>query len=165
MEAFIQWWRTLASRERRLIMAAVAVIGTAVLYLLAFEPAWAGRQKLAGELPQLRAQVAQMDALSSEARRISGMTAAVESSAAIRRSIETSISSAGLKPFMSSGNFQGELVEVRFNAAPFAQLAAWVDATVRETRVRIVDANVQREAAAGLVTARLAFELPKRDAR
>lgn len=165
MESFIQWWRTLAIRERRLLIGAVAVVLTALVYLLAFEPAWVGRQKLARELPELRSQVAQMDALASEARRVSGMAAAVESSATIRRSIEASIAAAGLKPFLASGNFQGELVEVRFNAVPFAQLAGWVDSTIRETRVRVVDANVQREASAGLVTARLAFELPKRDAR
>lgn len=165
MEAIIQWWRTLASRERNLVIAAGAVLLIAFVYLLAFEPAWVGRQKLAKELPQLRAQVAQMDSLSAEARRISGMAATTETPAALRRAVETSISSAGLKPFMSQGNFQGELIDLKFNAVPFAQLAAWLDATIRETRVRVVDANVQREAGNGLVTARLALELPKREAR
>lgn len=165
MESFIQWWRSLDNRERRMVMGGAVVLLLAVGYLLAFEPAWVGRQKLAQELPQLRSQLAQMDALSNEARKISGAAGPSESSATLRQIVEASISSAGLKPFMTQGSFQGDLIEVKFNAAPFALLATWLASTVRETRVRVVDANVQREATAGLVTAKIAFELPKRESR
>jgi general secretion pathway protein M len=165
METFIQWWRALANRERQMVVAAAAILLLALGYLVAFEPAWVGRQKLAKELPQLRAQLAQMDALSSEARRISGAGSNNESPASLRQAVEASVASAGLKPYMTQGNFQGDLIEVKFNAAPFAVLATWLAATVRETRVRVVDANVQREATAGLVTAKFAFELPKRESR
>lgn len=165
MEALIQWWRTLAIRERRFLIAAAAVLGLALVYLVAFEPAWQGRQKLAKELPALRAQVAQMEAMSQEARRISGMAASVESPATLRQTVEASVAAAGLKPFMTQGNFQGELIEVRFAAVPFVQLAGWLETTVRETRVRVVDANLQKDAVPGQVTARIALELPKRESR
>jgi general secretion pathway protein M len=165
METFIQWWRSLANRERQMVVGAVAILSLILGYLVAFEPAWVGRQKLAQELPQLRSQLAQMDALSSEARRISGVTGNNESAANLRQALEASIASAGLKPFMTQGNFQGDLIEVKFNAAPFALLATWLAGAVRETRVRVVDANVQRETSAGLVTAKIAFELPKRESR
>ena len=165
METFIQWWRTLGNRERQIVLGAAAVVLLAIGYLIAFEPAWVGRQKLSRELPELRAQLAKMDALSIEARRIAGATGSTESPATLRQSVEASIASAGLKPFMTQGNFQGDLIEVKFNAAPFSLLASWLASTVRETRVRVVDANVQREATAGLVTAKIAFELPKRESR
>lgn len=164
MEALIQWWRTLAKRERSILIGGAAVLGIALLYLVAFEPAWAGRQKIARELPQLRTQVAQMDALSSEARRISGMAGASESSASIRKSVETLVGAQGLKPFLTQSNFAGELIELKFTAVPFALLMNWLEVTIRDTRVRIVDANIAREALSGTVSAKLALELPKRDA-
>ena len=164
MEAFIQWWRALAKRERSILASGLAVSAAALLYLLAFEPAWVGRQKVARELPQLRSQVAQMDALSSEARRISGLAGAGESSASIRKSVEASVTAHGVKPFLAQSNFAGELIELKFNSVPFALLIDWLDTTIRDTRVRIVDANISREAVSGTVSAKLALELPKREA-
>lgn len=164
MEALIQWWRSLARRERNVFLAGLVLLALALVYLVAFEPAWIGRQKIARELPQLRSQVAQMDALSSEARRISGLGGGAESAAAIRRSVESSVEAHGVKPFLAQSNFGGELIELKFNSVPFAMLMTWLEATVRDTRVRVVDANIARETVSGTVSAKLALELPKRDA-
>ena len=39
---------------------------------------------------------------------------------------------------------------------------AWIDVAVRDTRLRIVDVSVTREASLGMVTARASLELPRR---
>ena len=64
------WWLGLARRERIATAAASAFALAAILFLVAFEPAWHTRERLANELPRLRAQVAQIEALRLEARRL-----------------------------------------------------------------------------------------------
>ena len=68
MGALREWWLGLARRERIGAAAAAAFALAAALYLLALEPAWRTRERLAKELPLLRAQAAQVQALRLEAR-------------------------------------------------------------------------------------------------
>src|SRR5204862_235881 len=68
MGALREWWLGLARRERIGAAAAAAFALAAALYLLALEPAWRTRERLAKELPLLRAQAAQVEALRLEAR-------------------------------------------------------------------------------------------------
>ena len=165
MEAFIQWWRTLARRERRLVMSALAVVLIAIGYLLFFEPAWQGRQQIAKELPVMRSQVAQMDSLGAEAKRLEAVPKQDDSAQSIRRQFELSVASAGLKPFMTQISLSGDVLDVRFNGAPFAAWVVWIESALRETRLRVVDAAIQREATSGAVTVRLALEVPKRETK
>jgi general secretion pathway protein M len=65
-----QWWVGLSRRERIATAASVALAVLAVLYLLAIEPAWRTRQRVGVELPQLRADAAQVEALRLEARKL-----------------------------------------------------------------------------------------------
>lgn len=165
MENAIQWWRTLARRERNLISAALGVVGFALVYLIAFEPAWEARKQLQKELPALRAEVSRMDNMASEARRLAAVPVSTDSPQTRRMILEQSIVAAGLKPYLAQLTMNGELIDARFKAVPFALWVAWLDAAVRQTRLRIVDAAVQREAVSGLVTARLALEPPAQEVR
>ena len=70
MQALREWWLGLGRRERMGTAAAAALALAAALYLLAIEPAWRTRERLARELPLLRAQAAQVEALRLEARRL-----------------------------------------------------------------------------------------------
>lgn len=165
IEALIQWWRALARRERRMVIAAVAVVLVAVGYLLLFEPAWRGSRALEAELPGLRRQAAQMEAMAGEARRLTSAPQQQAGVPALRRQLESSVEAAGLKPFLSQVQVNGELIEMRFAQVPYEQWLAWVDPALREARLRVVDASVQREATAGVVSARLTLEGPKPEAR
>ncbi len=162
-ETLIQWWRTLALRERRLVLGAATVVLLAVVYLALFEPAWSGRAKAAAQIPGLRGQVAQMELMAGEARRLSALPSGNEPAQAVRKQLEDSIAAAGLQPFVSQLTLSGELFDVRFKNVPFAGFLAWLESAQRETRLRVVDAAVQREANGGAVTARIAFESPRRD--
>jgi general secretion pathway protein M len=165
MEGLIQWWRSIARRERRMIVAAALVILVAVGYLVSFEPAWRGREQIGRELPLLRAQVAQMDALGKEARRLAAAPAGVDTPQALRAVFEQSVGAAGLKAHLSQINLTGDVLDVRFSGVPFAEWLVWFDAALRETRLRVIDASIQREAASGQVSIRLALEAPKRDGK
>ena len=73
------WWLGLARRERVMTAAAASLVMLAVLYLVALEPAWKTRQRLDTDLPRLRAQAEEINALAQEARRLTSRGVAVES--------------------------------------------------------------------------------------
>ena len=163
LERGVRWWASLQSRERRVLGAGAAVLGLALLYLVAFEPAYAGRERLGKELPALRAQVAQMEGLATEARRLAGQASqAVDSPQQLKSQLEQSIEAAGLKGSLSQLSVSGDLIELRFKGVQFAAWLGWFDTALRETRLRAVDMAVDREAAPGVVSARLTLEAPKR---
>ena len=68
LEPMLQKWNGLSSRDRRMLGLAVGFLVIVFAWLVAFEPAWNGRQQLARELPVLRSDLAQMDQLAAEAR-------------------------------------------------------------------------------------------------
>src|SRR5690606_15510870 len=131
-------------------------------WLVAFEPAWEGRRQLARELPALRADLAQMDQLAAEARQAaSAPRQGVESASQLRTRVEETLADSGLSGSVAQLELNGEMVEVRFRQADFEKWVYWLDATVRETRMRVVDLSLTREAA-GMVSGRLALEVPRR---
>ncbi len=163
LERGVRWWASLQARERRVLGTGAAVVGLALLYLLAFEPAHTGRERLGKELPTLRAQVAQMEGLAAEARRLAGQASqAVDSPQQLKAQLEQSIEAAGLKGALAQLSVSGDLIDVRFKGVPFAAWLGWFDTALRETRLRAVDMAVDREAAPGVVSARLTLEVPKR---
>ncbi len=163
LEALLQRWQLMAARERRLLVGAVAVVVLAVLYLLLVEPAWLGRQKLQRELPVLRTQLARVDQLADEARQLGAVPAGTDTPQALRARLEQSIDAAGLRPALVTLSGTGSLFDVRFRGVPHSAWLAWLDLAVRETRLRVIDVAVTREASPGLVTARVAFESPRQD--
>ncbi len=155
----------MALRERRLLIAAVGLLGLAAVFLVLIEPAWKGRQKLERELPVLRAQLARVDQLADEVIRLSSATSGVDSAQAARARLEQSVESAGLKASLVQLQQTGSLFDVRFRSAPFAQWVAWLDTAARDARLRVVDVNVTREATPGMVTARISLEFSAREGR
>lgn len=164
LEQAVRWWRTLQTRERRILGTGAVLTALVLLYLIAFEPAFDGRRKLEAELPKLRAQLAQMEGLGAEARRLAGQASQQGSDTPqqIRAQLEQSIEAAGLKGSMSQLSVAGELIDLRFKGVSFAAWLAWFDTALRETRLRAVDVALERESAPGTVSARLTLESPKR---
>lgn len=152
-------------RERRIVTGGAAVLLVALAWLALFDPAWNGRQRVQDELPTLRAQLAQMEQLAGEARRLAAVPAGSDSPQAVKVQLEQSIESAGLRPALSQLSQSGELFDLRFKSVSYAAWLAWLDSAARATRLRVVDAAVTREAGTGIVSVRLALEMPRRDGR
>lgn len=161
IETLMQRWRLLAARERRLVAGGAALLLVVAAWLLLFEPAWQARAALQGELPTLRAQLARIDELADEARRLSAVPAASDSPQAQKSQLERSIDSAGLSPSLAQLSLNGSLFDLRFEHVPHAAWLAWLDLATRETRLRVADVSVVREAEPGLVSVRLALEAPR----
>jgi general secretion pathway protein M len=162
LEPLLLKWNALSSRDRRMLGFAVGFLVLISAWLLAFEPAWKGRQQLVRELPALRSELAQMDQLAAEARMASTSSRQTnESAAQLRSRIEETLAGAGLSSSLAQIEVNGEMIEARFRQADFEKWLYWLDAAVRETRLRVVDLSITRESA-GVISGRLALEAPRR---
>jgi general secretion pathway protein M len=160
LEGLVQRWQQLQPRERRMVAVGAVVFAALVGYLVAFEPAWQGRQRVAAELPTLRAQLSQMQALAAEARKLAGAAGTRDTPEQFREQVEQSIAAAGLRDRVTLLTQAEQLMDVRFEAVGFAPWLAWFDTALREMRMRVVDVSIERTATPGQVSARLTLELP-----
>ena len=162
IEPLLLKWNALSSRDRRMLGFATGFLVLVFAWLVAFEPAWKGRQQLVRELPALRADLAQMDQFAAEARLASSSTQqSNESATQLRGRIEESLADAGLSASVAQLEVNGEIIEARFRQADFEKWLFWLDGAVRETRMRVVDVSLTREAA-GVISGRLALEATRR---
>lgn len=161
LESVLQRWYMLAERERRIIAGGLALLVLAIAWLVLFEPAWLGRRALQSELPTLRTQLAQVEQLAAEANRLGAVSRANDSPQALQAQLEQSIDSAGLRPALEQLSASGTLFDVRFKRVSHAAWLAWLDTTTREMRLRVADVAITREAGTGLVSVRLALEMPR----
>lgn len=146
-----EWWTGLARRERIATALAATLVIAAALYLLAIEPAWRSRARLGAELPRLRAQAAEMDALALEAKKLGARAAPADSpaqakAALVRLAAEKNLASATVQ----DGENQRLVVALR-KADAASTLALLRDAS-GELPLRISAARISR-AAPGVVDA------------
>ena len=162
VEKLLAWWGTLAKRDRRILILAIAFLGIVLGWLLAFEPAWNGRTALAAELPRLRGDLAQMEQLAIESRSLGQqMNQPVQTIAQLRSRVEQSLQLAELDSTVAHLDASGDLIEARFREAPFEKWLYWLEGTARDTRLRVIDVALTRESA-GIVSGRVALEAPRR---
>jgi general secretion pathway protein M len=157
IEAFLGWWRERAPRERRILAAGAGILLVALVWLVAFEPAWVGRQRLAEELPMQRAELARMASMIEEARALESAAGATSAVGSVRASLEKSLAAAGLAEGVQIEQ-RGDRYDLRFPAVPFAAWLDWVALAVRESRVRVIDAKLTRDPRDGYVAARLSLQ-------
>ena len=161
IESLIERWRQLSARVRRSLIGALLVVAIAGGYMLLVEPAWQGREAANAQLPALRQQVAQADWLAAEAKRLSTAAASAPQTSlqAARSRIEQTLDLAGLRGSIQQIQASDALIDLRLRNIAFAQWLIWLDTTLRETRLRVVDLSVTRETEPGQVSIRLVLEL------
>lgn len=142
------FWAVRDARERAMLVAAAVVIASGVIYALLVDPALVGRSQLGQNLPAMRQQVAQLQALSKEAAEISGKSAP-QVAAMTRENIETTLSHKGLKPL--SVMLTGDIAKVRLVAVSFANTLDWLDEMQKTVLLFVVDANIVALAQADMV--------------
>lgn len=160
LEALLVRWQATAPRERRLVVLAVMLVVGYGVFALLIEPAWQTRTTLSHELPRLREQLAQVEQLSQEAQRLSQAVGQRETTESVRLKLERSIEQAGLKPYLGRLDMGDTLVELAFQSVPYAQWLGWLEAALRESRLRVVDVGLVRDPQPGRVAARLVLEMP-----
>ena len=88
LENLLQRWHLMTPRERRIVIAGATLLGVALVWLLLFDPAWQARRALQAELPAMRGQLAQMEQLTDEARRLGAVPAGSDSPQAVKGQLE-----------------------------------------------------------------------------
>jgi len=146
------FWQARTEQERRCLAVGGAVVGLALFYSLLIAPALDGRARLDKELPQLRQQVAEMQAMAREAAALQGQ-GNIAPPPMTKDSLNASLAARGLNP--QSVTITGEYAKLQFSGAQFAGLVVWLDAIRNDSRIAVVDASFTAQDTPGMVNATL----------
>ncbi len=152
------FWLERNARERKLLICAASALTLGLLYALFIDPALQGRTQLEKNLPLLRQQAAELQALSKE---VSGLTVKAAASVApmTRESIDAGLARKGLKA--QSVTLSADFAKVQLAAVPFASVLRWLDEAQKVERLMVVDANVSALESPGSVNAVLTLRQQK----
>lgn len=145
-------WLARTEQERGFLAVGGAVVLLALLYLLLVDPAVEGRAQLNRQLPQLRQQAAELQAMALEAGNLA-RAPGTQVAPLSREAVDASLNNRGLKP--QSLSMTAEYIKLQLNNVPFAGLAGWLDEQRRANRVLVQDAVVTALPTAGQVDASL----------
>ncbi|WP_050449743.1 type II secretion system protein GspM [Achromobacter spanius] len=122
-------FQALAPRERRLVTAAGALLGVAMVFVTLIEPPLNTMRKLHTELPLLRGQAAAVADLTAQARALRQRSAAPVASLPTPAEVSTSLERAGLPAAMWTLDApeSGKGLLLRLNQAPSSALLPWLD--------------------------------------
>lgn len=150
------FWSARTEQERRFLTVGGIVVGLALVYAVLVDPALTGRDRLRKELPELRQQTAEMQALAAQAAQLGAQPPAQVQPLSQER-LNAALAARGLTPQTLA--VTGDYVKVDFKGVQFAGLATWLDAARREERLAVQEAKIGtqggREDSAGLVDATL----------
>jgi len=148
------FWSERNRREQNLLAAAIAVIGFGLLYVLLLDPALSGRAALEKQLPGLRQQAAEVQALAKEAAPAAAKTTAAPSPMT-RESIEAALARSGLKA--QSVTVSGDLAKVQFSGVPFSGVAQWLADMQKTAAIAVADAAIEAQPQPDIVNATLSL--------
>jgi general secretion pathway protein M len=146
------FWGARTEQERRFLAVGGAVVGLGLVYGLLIDPALSGRERLRRELPVLRQEAAELQALATQASQLAGQQAPPVA-ALTRDALNAVLASRGLTPQNLVAT--GEYFKIEFKGVPFAGLISWLDDARRENRIVVQDGSVTAQDTAGMVDATL----------
>ena len=150
-----EFWAARDARERAMLAAAAAVVSLALFYALLIDPALTGRERLGKNLPLLRQQVAQLQALAKQAKTLAAQSAQPESgnpataSSALTKDmskemtkemLEAALARNGLKP--KSVTLSGDFAKVQLAAVSFAGMLTWLNNMQTSAQITVIDAHI-----------------------
>lgn len=146
------FWLARTEQERRLLAIGAVVVVLGLFYGVLLSPALEGREKLSKELPELRQQAAELQAMALEAAALRGQNT-IEPTPMTRDSLTAGLTARGMTA--QSVNITGEYAKVQLNNVAFAGIVVWLDAVRNESRIAVQDANFTAQDTAGMVNATL----------
>ncbi len=150
--AALTFWSERSEQERKLLKLCALVVALALVYAVLLAPALDGRSKLQKELPLLRQDAADLQALAKQADELKRQ-APLQVPAMSRDGLAQSLASRGLSA--QSLSLSGEYAKVQMNGVAFSGLVAWLDALRRENRIVVREAVIGAQAKEGIVDATL----------
>lgn len=137
-----QWWIGLSRRERIATSVAAALVVLTLIFLIGIEPAWRTRTKLGADLPQLRAQAAELDQLAAEAKKLKLRTRTLESPEQTRAALTRFLGEKGVSGAQIRD--EGDRMIVSAKRIDAAAWLAWLKDTTSELPLRIAAARMSK---------------------
>lgn len=150
--SFSEFWTARDARERLMLAAGAVVVTFGLTYALLIAPALTGREQLGKNMPVLRQQVAQLQALSKEAAALSGKSA-LPMVAMSKESIEAALMRKGLKA--QSVILTSDVAKVQLAAVSFPDTLGWLADMKNTALISVVEANIVALSQADTVDATL----------
>lgn len=148
-------WSRLARRERRLVGGVLALVGLALLWMIAVQPAWRTLRDTPAQIDTVEQQLQQMQRLAAESRELRALPAVRQAQAeeALRGATERLGSNAKL-------TLQGERATLSLSGVSGEALAAWLGEVRSAARVRPDEAKLSRGPTGYSGTVLLSFARP-----
>ena len=154
VQASSRYWRERNLREQRMLLAGMAAILAALVYLALVSPAQTGIARYNRSLPELRQQVAQLQALTQEAVTLpQGDAAAAAAVPLTREGLAASLQRRGLKA--ENLSVSGEIVRLQLTAATFSGLTEWLNEARAGFQLSVSEATVTAQPTPDVVNASL----------
>ncbi|MET3131817.1 general secretion pathway protein M [Oxalobacteraceae bacterium GrIS 1.11] len=145
-----EFWLARNEQERKTLAIGGCAFGLALVYAILIGPAIDGRAKLKIDLPQLRQDAAEIDALAKEAGLLAQQTPAPLTPMS-RDNLNASLAARGLSA--QSINLTADYAKLQLTGVPFAGLTMWLDAQRRENHIEVQDAALTAQTTLGMVDA------------
>ncbi len=153
-------WESRSPRDR-VIIAALAVLVGAALYLSLVQTAYRARIRLGSSVSVLRAQALRLDADANELARARAAPAAPAPQTDLRTQLQAQAGAAGLaRALLRIDARDADQVQVVFGSVPFADWLAWV-ATLQAQRIRLDSVRIEALTTPGLVGVTATFTRAK----
>ncbi|ATQ73656.1 general secretion pathway protein GspM [Massilia violaceinigra] len=144
------YWMARTEQERKFLGIGGALAALLLVYALFLAPALEGSARLRAELPQLKQQKAQLEALAKTAAELSGQTPP-QVTPMSRETLSASLTARGIKP--ESLSMTGEYAKLQVSGVAFSNLFAWLEAQRLENRISVLEAAITASTPAGQVDA------------
>jgi len=159
-ESLAAFWMERQVRERQAIAVASLLIVLAIIDALLIEPALSGRAQLQKNLPSLRQQAAELQALTKQALEL-GKVSAAPVAGVTKESLEADLIRQGLKP--QNVLVAGDLIKVQFAQVSFAGVVRWLNDIQKTARLALSEANIEALPAIDTVNANLTLRQQRND--
>jgi general secretion pathway protein M len=149
-------WQSRTLRERRVLLTGAALLLALLCWWWLIDPAISARKKIQQQLPLLRAQTAQMEALAKETSALAAAVPAAQSLS--RQELERLLVESGLKAQQIT--VTDSTVTLSLSDASFSALTEWLQKMQREQRLFVTEATVTARERLDRVDATLFLQRP-----
>lgn len=146
------FWQARTEQERRFLGVGGVLLGVLLVYGVLIAPALSGRAQLQKDLPVLRQQAAELQALALQAGELKAQPK-ITPPPMTHDSLADSLKANGLNA--QSVAMTGEYAKLQLKGVPFSGLIAWLDTLRRDGRIDVLDAVITAQDTAGMVDATL----------